>query len=318
MNDNSMAIIILCSHMCGGENIRPLEPSEWTILADKLMAKKMSPGDLMTFSDDDFKSLLEYDKDEIQRIKRLIDRSGSIAFEIEKYMNMGIGIVTRADKKYPKALKEKLWKNCPPLFYFIGDLDTANKKCVGFVGSRSVAECDCEFAENAVSKINSHEYSVVSGGAKGIDTVASQMSISNGNLSIEYISDSLIRKTRQKDVISAVRNKQLLILSAAKPDAGFNVGSAMARNKYIYAHSETTIVVKSDYKKGGTWNGAVNGIKSNICPVLCWNNSGYKGNTELIKMGAIPIDESWDGNIQNYKDNRDKKTNESEQLTFFD
>ena len=31
---------------------------------------------------------------------------------------------------------------------------------------------------------------------------------------------------------------------------------------------------------------------------LCWNNHSYKGNMELIRRGAQPIDENWDFQIK--------------------
>ena len=83
---------------------------------------------------------------------------------------------------------------------------------------------------------------VVSGGAKGIDTAAALASIRNGNCCIEYLSDSLTKKIKNKDTICAIRNKQLLILSVAKPDAGFNTGIAMMRNKYIYANRRESLL----------------------------------------------------------------------------
>lgn len=43
--------------------------------------------------------------------------------------------------------------------------------------------------------------------------------------------------------------KQLL-LTANNPDAPFSVANAMNRNKYIYALSNGTFVVASDYNKG--------------------------------------------------------------------
>jgi predicted Rossmann fold nucleotide-binding protein DprA/Smf involved in DNA uptake len=71
----------------------------------------------------------------------------------------------------------------------------------------------------------------------------------------------------------------------------------MMRNKYIYAQSEGTVIIKSDYNKGGTWSGAIANLKQQLCNTFCWNNLEYKGNVELIKRGAIPIDESWDGDL---------------------
>ncbi len=298
MNDNASMIVVLCSHLCA-DNCRPLEPSEWTKLADTMIAQKLQPKDIPNFSDDDMKHYFGYGINETERIKKLLDRAGSLSFELEKLSSMGIKIITRADKSYPKVLKTKLKGGCPPLFYFAGELTLLNRRIVGFVGSRTVGDEDTDFTEKTVEKINKRGFGVVSGGAKGVDCIASAASLSNGSFCIEYISDSFVRKIKKKDVISAIQDKKLLLMSIAKPDAGFNAGMAMQRNKYIYAQSEATVVVKSDYNKGGTWNGANEALKKEYCPILCRNRKQYQGNIELIKLGAVPIDGNWDGDVNN-------------------
>lgn len=314
MNDNAQMTVVLCSHLCA-ENCRPLEPSEWTRLADILIAQKLQPKDIPDFTDEEMKRYLGYGEAEIERIKKLLDRAGSLSFELERLSSMGIKIVTRADKGYPRALKAKLKGNCPPLFYFAGDLSLLERRKVGFVGSRTVGDEDIAFAENAVRKINERGFGVVSGGAKGIDSVSSAASLSNGSFAVEYISDSLARKVKKKEVISAIQDGRLLIMSMAKPDAGFSAGLAMQRNKYIYAQSAATIVVKSDYNKGGTWGGATEALKKEYCPVLCRDHKQYTGNTGLIKLGAVPIDDSWDGDVDNIGS---LTPNDGEQLFLFD
>ncbi len=307
-------IIVLCSHLCS-DNCRPLEPLEWTKLADTMIAQKLQPKDIRDYSDDDMKRYLGYDLNETERIKKLLDRAGSLSFELERLSSMGIKVITRADKGYPRVLKSKLKGGCPPLFYFAGDLSLLDKRTVGFVGSRTVDEEDTVFTKKMVEKINQNGFGVVSGGAKGIDSTAFTASIANGSFCIEYISDSFVRKIKKKDIAAAIQDKRLLVMSVTKPDAGFNAGMAMQRNRFIYAQSEVTIVVKSDYNKGGTWSGANEALKKEYCPVLCRDCTQYYGNIELIKLGAIPIDESWNGEV----DNIDSLiSNKSEQLSFFD
>lgn len=301
MNQNSMAIVILCSHLCMGDNVKPFEPAEWSRFADRLMDAGIQPYELMSFSSDDFQSKLNLTLEETLRISHLMDRSGSITFEIERYANIGINIMTRADNCYPKALKTKLGKSCPPIFYYAGNPGLVDKKCVGFVGSRSVGLNDESFTVATVRKVNANGYSVVSGGAKGIDSTSSAISVANGSFCVEYIADSLIRRIKSKPVVSAVLDNKLLILSVVKPDSGFSAGIAMMRNRFIYAQSEGTIIVKSDYNKGGTWSGASNNLKQRLCTTFCWNNAEYKGNIELIKLGAVPIDETWDGDVSSYE-----------------
>ena len=314
MNNNASIIVALCSHLCE-DNCRPLEPSEWTKFADKMIAHNIQPKDIPELSDEAMSRYFGYNEMDIDRINKLLDRSGSLSFELEKLGAMGISVITRADKGYPKLLKAKLKGSCPPLFYYAGELSLLERRTVGFVGSRTVGDEDTAFAENTVRKINEHGFGVVSGGAKGIDSVSSAASLANGSFCIEYISDSFTRKIKKKEVVSQIQNGKMLIMSMAKPDAGFNAGLAMQRNKYIYAQSEATIVVKSDYNKGGTWGGATEALKKEYCPVLCRDHKKYPGNMGLIKLGAIPIDDIWDGGVD---DIDELMPDVGEQLSMFD
>ena len=173
------------------------------------------------------------------------------------------------------------------------------------MGSRNINEDDEKFTENLVKKIIKKGYGIVSGGARGIDSVSSETALSNGGIVIEYLSDSLLSKIKKRNTIEALREKKLVLLSASKPDARFNVGMAMGRNKYIYSQSDFTVVIKAENKKGGSWSGAIEALKKEYCPVFCRNNLQSEGNIELISNGAISITENW--NIE-LKENNVKKT----------
>lgn len=293
MDKNAMAITILCSHLSLGENMKPITQAEWTKMSVKLKENNLSPAELMKMNVSDLQNY--FDVTLAQRIESLISRSGSIAFELDKYSNMGINVVTQAHKTYPKILKQKLGQSCPPLFYYVGDLALADDQCIGFVGSRSISETDEEFTKSTVEKVLKEGYSVVSGGAKGVDSISVETILKLGGTGVEYISDSLIRKAKNKDIVNGVQDGRLLILSVAKPDARFQPGIAMYRNRFIYCQSQATVVVRSDYNKGGTWTGAQESLKKDYCPVLCWDNKSYKGNQAIISDGAVPINEdtSW-------------------------
>lgn len=65
----------------------------------------------------------------------------------------------------------------------------------------------------------------------------------------------------------------------------------MGRNKIIYGLSKSVLVVTSDYEKGGTWSGATEALKNDYSNVLVWRgNTIPKGNKELIKLGAYPVE----------------------------
>ena len=154
---------------------------------------------------------------------------------------------------------------------------------------------DLAFAARTVKKTVEKGYGVVSGGARGVDSASEEAAIEEGAFAVEYLSDSMARKLRLARVTKAIRDGKLLLVSVAKPDAGFNVGIAMMRNRFIYAQSQATVVVRSDLRKGGTWAGATENLKYGWCKTLCWDNKAYKGNQELIKEGAIAISDDFDG-----------------------
>ncbi len=313
LSRNAEIIFMVCSHLSAEGDCKPYTPAEWSRLANVLMQANLQPQDLPVLSDTDFREL-QIGREETKRIRQLLKRGGNLAFALEKLESIGIFVVTRADAMYPKMLKNKLGKSCPPLFYYAGNLKLADKKSIGFVGARGADENDIRFTERIISKTSALGYSVVSGGAKGVDRIADAAALRNGKSSVIYLADSMVRRIKNHDTIEAIHNGKLLLLTAVHPNMGFSVGTAMMRNRYIYANSIGTVVVRSDYKKGGTWNGAEDCLKHNIGPIFCWDNPSYKGNQELIRLGAIPIDEDWNGDPTFTPPERQRFT----QMTLFD
>ena len=316
MNANSNAILTLCSHLCVGDGVVPLEPKEYSELAQKMLTVGKKPGDLFEMSRKDITEQLNVNDEFADRLLRLTERNASLCFELEKLSDMGVEAVTRADVQYPGMLKKKLGGSCPPIFYCAGELGLLNRPMIGFVGARNVESQDIEFTKETVWKVVSLGFGVVSGGAKGIDSIAGTEAVLNDSFSVEYLSDSMLKKLKSSDTVKKIQNGKLLLLSVAKPDAGFNVGIAMMRNRYIYAQSEAAVVVHSDLNKGGTWSGAVENLRHTWCPTLCWAHP-YPGNKALIEKGAIPISSDWDGDIPKTQA-AEPLSEEIQQLSLFD
>ncbi len=313
-NKNHDAIVILCSGLCLSEDINPFSTSQWSTFAEKLLKANKTPADILDFNDDIQKEL-ELDANEISRIKKLLGRAASLAFEIESLNRMGIYIITIADEQYPSKIKQVLSKKSPPLFYYCGNLDLLNNDLVGFVGSRNASSDDIDYTKRAVKHFLNKGYSIVSGGAKGVDKTATEFAIDNGKFAVEVLADSLTRRIKDPKIYKAIIENRLLLLSQSEPSEHFKIGLAMQRNKYIYSLSKFTIVVKSDYKKGGTWSGAKEAIDKKYTDVCCWDNIRYFGNQELIKLRASKIDENFNIIKNNIYKN---KPTEIKQLSFFD
>ena len=296
MDRNRQAIIALCSTLCPREGLSPLSHREYRELAQILFREGMEPGELFTVGTKDPQVLFALAPFDPQRIRRLLDRTEELMAEIASYEERGIYVITRAEAAYPQALRTTPGSQCPPLFYYAGELSLAQKPAVGYVGARDIDLSDGAFTVFAVEKSLSQGYGIVSGGARGTDSIAEGTALSKGGFVVEFPAVSLLSRLRDPAVCQWLSDGKLLLLYPIAPYVGFSTPLAMMRNRFIYAHSQGTVITRSDLGKGGTWAGATDALRRKLCPLLC-HDAPYPGNRALIQAGATPIDHTWDGHL---------------------
>ena len=275
------------------KSVKPLTPTEYARFASWLHKEGLTPANLLHDLDDVMKQWGDpKNKITADRVEALFSRGASMGFALENWAKHGIWVVSRASKQYPRKIREKIGDIRPPILFGVGNQELLNKKGIGFVGSRSIDTYDEAFATTKAELAISQGYAVVSGGAKGIDQTAMIAALKCGGESVGILADSLLKASASKAYREGLRDNKLALVSPFYPEAGFSPGNAMARNKYIYAMSESVVVVKSDYDKGGTWSGAKENLKKQWVPLLV-RSSNHQGNKELIKLGGIEITEDF-------------------------
>ena len=256
------------------------------------------------------------------RIDKLLERSGSVTFAIETMSEMGIRITTFLEDSFPGMVYNRLGDFCPPLMYMAGEERLLMHRYAGYVGSRIIEEDDIKWTKMMVQKNISDGFGIVSGGAKGVDSISIGHALNEGGTAIAFLPDNIKTWIQDRYYREQIMNGRLLIYSHVSPFARKTrtsfVASAMERNKLIYAQSVATAVVRSDLNKGGTWAGATEAIKHRWTPVFVWDNKSYAGNQRLIELGGIPIDD--DGKKVEKKTDipDDEKNVEPVQLSLFD
>ena len=288
---------LFCSRLCCPADVKPLDLREWRRLSHAAEKERISVSAFCHIDRESLLSVFESDPLFVSRLLRLRGRADDLQRERTRYRSAGISLVTAVDPIFPARMVRKLERRCPPVLYSAGDSALLTSRAVAFVGSREADGSDALFAEKTVRTVLSGGYAVVSGGARGCDTFAERAALRAGGCVIEFLADSIEGRLRKRRIRTAVEAGRLLLLSAVGPDAGFRSWAALARNRYIYADAEAAVVIKADLNKGGTWSGAVDAIRSDLCPVLCRDIGSRPGNQGLIRNGAIAIDENGDADI---------------------
>lgn len=108
----------------------------------------------------------------ISRWQEKVDLSGELA----RIKEFGCHVITQRDENYPAHLREIY--DPPIVLYVLGQLTPRDKNAVGMVGSRMTTHYGMETARKLAYQLGSVGVTVVSGGARGIDTAAHQGALS--------------------------------------------------------------------------------------------------------------------------------------------
>jgi DNA processing protein len=106
----------------------------------------------------------------------------SLDAEVEKLERYGVKVLTYHDADYPARLKEIY--DYPPLLYVRGSLLPEDEWCVAVVGTRRATVYGRQVAEEIVTDLARNRITIVSGLARGIDSVAHNSALAAGGRSI--------------------------------------------------------------------------------------------------------------------------------------
>jgi predicted Rossmann fold nucleotide-binding protein DprA/Smf involved in DNA uptake len=267
---------------------KPLTPTEWGRFAAWLKDQNKSPEALLASGDplDYLNGWLDSSVTPT-RIRGLLERSAALGLALEKWQRAGLWVMTRSDSDYPARLKRRLKLDAPPVLFGCGERQLLDRGGIAVVGSRAADDEDLAYTSLLGAEIAAQGFSVVSGGARGVDEAAMLGALEKEGTVTGVLADSLLRAATSAKYRKGLMGKNLVLVSSFNPEVGFDVGNAMARNKYIYCLSDAGIVVATSKEKGGTWNGAAEDLKYGWVPLWVKKHADPdSGNAALIKRGA--------------------------------
>jgi len=294
LSPDTQAVLLLCGSFAvkSTSGVKPLTVSQYNRLANWLHNQHLRPGDLLGKEGIGLLRRSANRLKEAEEALLLLERGVAMALALENWANQGLWVLSRSDPDYPRRFKDQLKQNSPPLLYGAGNKNLLTRGGLAVIGSRYADDKALEFTRKIGQRSAMEDIQVISGGAKGVDQEAMLAALAEGGKVVGILSNNLGRLTVSGKYRQAIRNGQLVLISACAPEARFQIGNAMARNKLIYALSEWSLVVCTETKKGGTWAGALENLKYNWVPLLVRDGEDVSsGNKRLIKEGGLSLDE---------------------------
>jgi DNA protecting protein DprA len=263
-----------------------------TLITDILHNRGLTLADFFQCTEQEWQQeflLNSKEASDLSEAKSNIPQLLSLAEELFKKEFVLIPINAR---NYSETLKHNLkLKYAPPLLYVKGDPHVLQEPSAAIVGSRNASDVSLQFTDNIAKRCVENYQVVVSGFAKGVDRTALESALKYNGKSILVLPQGILKFTSGfKRYAEQILAGDVLVLSTFLPKIPWDVKFAMARNRYIYGLAEDIYVAESD-STGGTWSGAIDGLKKGRRVYV--RKPGEKernANNLLIQKGAISVD----------------------------
>ena len=163
-----------------------------------------------------------------------------------------ISLIARGDRDYPASLQELRYP--PERVYAMGDrrlLRASPGRLVAIVGTREASPYGVRVATELAKAFAAAGIGVVSGLARGIDSVAHRAVLEAGGHTVAVLGTGVdVPYPAAHQGLHAELVAKGLVLSEFEPGAPAALGSFPRRNRIIAALAQVTIVVEAPYKSG--------------------------------------------------------------------
>lgn len=202
----------------------------------------------------------------------------------------GVQLLTIYDDAYPKVLKEI---HDPPLVLYVKGQIPDLTYAMGVVGSREATHYGLKAAKVFAGELASQGITIISGGAKGIDTAAHEAALKVGGATVAVLGCGL-------DIVYPSTNKMLFeriaehgaVISEYPPGTAPMSQNFPARNRIIVGLSRGIVVAEAARKSGALITAHIAADEGR--EVYCVPGNIFEGSSvgchDLIRTGAKLVD----------------------------
>lgn len=215
------------------------------------------------------------------------EKSIDLAAELKRVSDFGCHVLIQSDENYPALLREIY---DPPLVLYVkGDVSARDKGAVAIVGSRQTTHYGIETARKLAYQLAYLGVTVVSGGARGIDTAAHQGALAAKGRTIAVLGTGINLIAPPENAALFQRISENGALMTQFPfNRPADKQSFPIRNRIVAGMTLGTVVVEADLHSGAliTSNFAAEYGRQVFAVPGRIDSPRSKGCHDLIKKGA--------------------------------
>ncbi len=207
--------------------------------------------------------------------------------QVKRLVQSDVDLVTYWDSNYPALLREIY---DPPVVIFVqGSVNALSENCVAVIGTRSASSYGKLMAETFSRELVKNGYTIVSGLARGIDTVAHWAAMNAGGKTLAILGSSVdcIYPGENQSLAQRIATSGALVSEfplGTKPEAPY----FPRRNRIVAGLCQATLVIEAGEKSGAliTADFAVEQGREVFAVPGNINNPRSMGSNRLIQDGA--------------------------------
>lgn len=160
-----------------------------------------------------------------------------------------IDIIYQEDRRYPASLL--LIPDPPLLFYQRGEILPEDALAISVVGTRGLTSYGRRMTQRLVADLVAAGFTIISGLARGIDSIAHETALKSGGRTIAVLGGGLLKLfPRENEHLAAEIIKKGAVISEFHPLCDPAPGNFPRRNRIVSALSLGVLVVEAPLKSG--------------------------------------------------------------------
>ena len=209
---------------------------------------------------------------------------------LSEYQSKNISVLTWQEDDYPQRLRNI--PASPPVLYLNGELGPEDRWSVGVVGTRKVTQYGRQVTEEICGMLASQGITIVSGLARGVDTIAHKAALEAGGRTLAVLGCGVDRiYPAENHALAHQIVKNGAMISDYVPGTPPDGANFPPRNRIISGLTMATIVIEAGERSGAliTARNAIDQGKEVFAVPGPIYAPMSKGPNRLIQEGAHPL-----------------------------